>query len=92
MRLSRTDQLALQRRLLVLDASIKRLQLQRDAGRFGALVQPTALARRAWRAARRQPSLLLLAPLAWVAMRHRFALRLASVLPLLWRAWRGPRS
>ncbi|CAG0998707.1 hypothetical protein GPROT1_03684 [Gammaproteobacteria bacterium] len=92
MRLSRADELALRRRLLTLDASIMRLQLQRDLGQLGAAAQPAALMRRAWAATTRErPVLLLLAPLALLAMRSRAALRAVGVLPLLWRTWRSWR-
>ncbi|CAG0953694.1 hypothetical protein GPROT1_00286 [Gammaproteobacteria bacterium] len=92
MRLSRADELALRRRLLVLDAAIKRLQLQRDLGQLGAAAQPAALMRRAWSVTTRErPALLLLAPLALWAMRTRAGLRVAGMVPLLWRAWRSWR-
>ena len=59
MTLSRADMLALRRRLLVIDASIQRVQLRRDAGTLAAAASPTAVIRSGWRQLGGRPSLAL---------------------------------
>ena len=79
MTFSRADELALRRRLLVLDASVQRLRLRRDADVLAATLNPVALALRAWQRVRTRPTLALL-PLAALASYTAVLLFTASLI------------
>ena len=91
MTFSRADELALRRRLLVLDASVQRLRLRRDADVLAATLNPVALALRAWQRVRTRPTLALLPLAALVALRFAGVRRIAAQGLLWWRGWHAVR-